>query len=121
MIPRKLEEWNGFYGTDYKKGLKKSFTGRAKHQMLERKEKQLPIETVRLFSFYSFHCFTRCSSSQHIYHQCLKSMSFFYFSRNHLLVTTEIIYGRGPFAVWGSSAAGDHLRYCTVGGMCCPG
>ena len=21
MIPSKLEEWNGFYGTDYKKGL----------------------------------------------------------------------------------------------------
>ena len=73
--------------------------------MLERKEKQLPIETVRLFSFYSFHCFTR-SSSQHIYHQCLKSISFLYFSRDHLLVTIGIICGRGPLAVWGSSAVG---------------
>ena len=39
-----------------------------KHQMLERKEGRLPKETVRLSLFYSFYCFTRCLSSQHIYH-----------------------------------------------------
>ena len=52
--------------------------------MLERKESQLPKETLRLFLFYSSHCFTRCLSSQHIYHQCLKFISFLYFSRDHL-------------------------------------
>lgn len=84
--------------------------------MLERNEKQLPKETVRLLSFYSFHCFTRCSSSQYIYYQCLKSISFLYFSRDDLRTTIGIICGRGSFLamVWGSSAVGDHLRHCTV-------
>ena len=34
--------------------------------------------------YYSFHCSTRCSSSQHIHHQCLKSIRFLYFSQESL-------------------------------------
>ena len=72
--------------------------------MLERKERQLPKETVWLFLFYSFYCFTRCLSSQHIYHQCLKSISFLYFSRDHLQATIRI------------TAVGDHLWFGIICG-----
>ena len=43
--------------------------------------------------YYSFHCSTRCSSSQHIHHPCLKSIRFLYFSQDHLQSTIGIICG----------------------------
>ena len=54
----------------------------------------MPRETVRIFIISdSFHWSTRCSSSQHLHHACLKSIPFLYFSRDHLRVDN-----------------GDHLR-----------
>ena len=62
-----------------------------------------------IYSFIQFIALaTRCPSSRHIHHPCLKSNPFLYFSRDHL--RWRIICG--PFR--GSFAIGDHLRYSTV-------
>ena len=59
--------------------------------MKERRNNLYQKKKLGYLQYYSFHCSTRCSSSQHIHHQCLKSIRFLYFSQDHLQSTIGII------------------------------
>ena len=74
--------------------------------LTEERRKNCQKKQFSCLQFYSFNCSSRCSSSKHIHHPCLKPIPFLFFSRDHLPSTMGIICGPRSFPIH----FGDHLQ-----------